>query len=339
MTEKVKELAPKIWEEIQKSQKILMHLHPSPDADAAGSALALAFFLKKLGKEVTIIGGDSSLPETLNFLPGFSQIIPKNYFQITPQDFDLFLIIDTSSLNQISKVDKVILPETLTTIVIDHHATNENFAKINLAETSYPATAQIIYDLFQLWGVEITPEMAICLFMGVYTDSMFKYSKTNHDTFLMAADLINKYPDFAQAVLRYENNQQAENISYLGLALSSLEKYFSGKVIVSIVPNQELIKRGIKQEHTEKMEIANYIKSVIGWEIGISFTEVRPQVVNISLRTRDEKKYDVSKIAAATGFGGGHPAAAGATLKMPFAEAKKFLLETIKKVYPELGEP
>jgi len=36
---------------------------------------------------------------------------------------------------------------------------------------------------------------------------------------------------------------------------------------------------------------------------------------------------------------GGHMYAAGATFKMPFNQAKKHLLQTIQKVYPDLGQP
>jgi len=341
MTEKVKQYAPKIWEQIQKSKKILMHLHPSPDGDSVGGVLAMTHLFKRIGKKVTIISGDSVLPKSLSFLPGFGEILPKNYFQIKPEDFDLFLILDTSSLNQISKIDKIVFPEKLTTIVIDHHSTNEGFGTIDLVETSYSATCRILYDLIKEWRQPITAEMAVCLLMGIYTDSGgFKYLlKTSRETFLAAADLITIYPDFPKAIFTYENMGQPEQISYLGLALSSIETFFSGKVAMAVVPYKELAKRGIKKEHTDKMEVSNYLKSVVGWEIGISFTEVEPNVVNLSLRTRDAEKFNVAKIALATGFGGGLKAAAGATLKMPFQEAKKFLLETIKKVYPGLGEP
>ena len=67
--------------------------------------------------------------------------------------------------------------------------------------------------------------------------------------------------------------------------------------------------------------------------------EKEPHNVRISMRTRDAQKFDVAKIAIGTGFGGGHPAAAGARLKMSLPEAKKPLLETIQKVYPDLGQP
>ena len=136
-----------------------------------------------------------------------------------------------------------------------------------------------------------------------------------------------------------ENNHEPEQIKFIGLALSKIELYFEGKVAISAVPYEELKKQGIQEVHTEKAQVSEMLKSVKGWEIGVRFTEAEPGVVTISIRTRDANKYDVSKIAVATGFGGGHMYAAGATFKMPFNQAKKHLLQTIQKVYPDLGQP
>ena len=85
-------------------------------------------------------------------------------------------------------------------------------------------------------------------------------------------------------------------------------------------------------------ELSNIIKSAVGNDISVSLTEDQPNVVNVSMRRRDEK-YDLAKIVVATGSGGGHPVAAGATLKMSMPKAIDFILETIRKVYPELGQP
>lgn len=78
------------------------------------------------------------------------------------------------------------------------------------------------------------------------------------------------------------------------------------------------------------------LKSVVGWDIAISMVEVDTNKINVSFRTRNANKYDVSKIALATGFGGGHRAASGATIPLSLHGAKKLVLDTIKKLYPNL---
>jgi nanoRNase/pAp phosphatase (c-di-AMP/oligoRNAs hydrolase) len=61
-------------------------------------------------------------------------------------------------------------------------------------------------------------------------------------------------------------------------------------------------------------------------------------VVKVSIRTRDSKTYDLSKIAAATKAGGGHKAAAGATINQPLNEAKITITNIIKKIYPKIAK-
>ena len=79
-----------IFEEIQKAKSILLHLHPSPDCDSQGSALAMYHALTGLGKKVTIIKGDSDLDPNMAHLPGADAIVPKNFLEIDQNDFDLF---------------------------------------------------------------------------------------------------------------------------------------------------------------------------------------------------------------------------------------------------------
>lgn len=340
MSEKVQKIAPVILAEIQKADNILLHLHPSPDGDSLGSALALLSALENLGKKATLIKGDSDSPQTLSHLPCFEKIVQKNYFETDLSFFDLFIILDASSPNMVSKKGEVKFPKDLKTVVIDHHSTNSEFGLINLVLTDYPATAQIVYDLLKTWGRPVTPEIAANLFVGVYTDTGgFKYPGTNRDTFLIAADLITIYPDFAKTIFLLENSFEPQNLAFIALALSSVEHYFNGQLALSKVSFKKLRQKGLEKRHTERIEIPNFLKSVKGWEIGASLVEAEPNLVKVSLRTRDAEKYDLGAIAHATGFGGGHKAAAGAAFKMPLPKAKKLLLETIKSLHPELGKP
>lgn len=337
MTDKVKTMAPLIWEEIKKSKNILLHCHPSPDPDSVGSALAMMHILNALGKKVTVILGDSTPPSSLKVLPGSEKIEQINFFQVDLSKFDTFIILDTSSPEQVSKKGPVVFPDSLNTIIIDHHKSNKEFAKTNLVDVNYPATCQIIYDLLKEWKLEITPDTALCLFTGIYTDTGgFQYKPADSSTFLAAAELVKINPDFSQAIFELENNNEPGQILYKGLALSSIELYFNKQLAMSAVPYEELQKKGIKTSDTEKAEISNTLKSVIGWEIGCAFSETEKSRINISLRTRG--KYDVAKIASALPGGGGHFAAAGATLFMPYEEAKKLFLDTVQKIYPELGK-
>lgn len=338
MPDKVKQLAPQIWSEIQKANKILLHCHPSPDGDSVGGILASKFALESLGKRVTAIWGDSPPSQLLKSLPGFENIIAKNWTQIDPSEFDLFIIQDSSSPGMISKLGEVIFPDKLSTVIIDHHSTNKEYAKINLVETSYPSVCQILFDLFQEWKIKLTPEISINLFMGMYTDTGgFKYPLTTADTFRAAAKLAETGIDFPKIIFEMENSQDPKSIEYMGLFFSNIKHYFSEKVAICSVTYQQLLDSKIPVD-IEVPELSNIIKSAIGNDISISLTEDQPNVVSVSMRRRNDK-YDLAKIALASGYGGGHPVAAGARIPMSISESKKLILETIQKIYPELGQP
>lgn len=338
MTDKVKQLAPEIWAEIQKANKILLHLHAGPDPDSAGSALAMMHMLKSLGKNVTVIAGDSKLSPSMAAIPGYDQIIPKNYFEINPADYELFIILDSSNLDQISKKGEIKFPQELKTIKIDHHQGDANFANIDLVDTSYCATAHIIYDLMTQWKTKITPEMAACLFSGIYSDTGgFKYPPTNWQTLLAGSELAKIYPDYFRIIFELENSRTPKQLEFLGLALNSIENHFSNKVAISFISYEDLQKHGITKDDTKNVELPNILKSVTGWIIGISAIETTPGKMEIGLRKREYEGPDLSVLARALD-GGGHKAAAGGIIKMPFVEAKKYLLKKIQEVYPDLRQ-
>jgi len=340
MTDLVKSLAPSIWSEIQSAQKILFCCHPSPDPDSIGSNLAFSLALEAIGKQTTVLAGDSELPKSVSHLPGVDRIVPRNFLQADLSQYDLFIALDASGLEQITKEGPINFPSSLSVVVIDHHHTNNSFGRVNLVDTAYISVGEIVYDLFSLWNIPTTSDIAANLYLAMYTDSGgFKYEKTTPATYEIASKLIKIYPDFSQLVFKYENQNDPERIYYEGLALTSVKLFFNNQVAISLIEYPQLNKLGIRKVHTDKSEIANALKSVIGWQIGISFVEKVPRIVSLSFRTRDPVNFDVCRIAQATKFGGGHPAAAGATLKMPFDEALKYLLDTIASVYPQLGTP
>lgn len=338
METKNKELVGQIWKEIEKASNILLHLHPSPDGDSVGSTLAVMYVLEGMGKKVTLISGDSNPPPTLSSLPGFEKIINQQIEKINLSNYDLFLILDSAAMEQVTRKHDLEIPENLMTIVIDHHQSNTRFGKINLVDESSPATCQIIFELLSIWKIIITPEIADCLYVGIYTDTGgFKYPPTSAVTLAAAAELSAISTNFINIIFLMENNNSPGRIKFLGMALSAIELFYNDNVAISAVSQKQLQSQSISSNDCEKANIPNLLKSVIGWNIGISMVETESGAVNVSMRTRDAKKYDVSKLAVAIG-GGGHPAAAGGTINMSLSDAKTHLLEKAKEVYLELAD-
>ncbi len=334
-----KKISQEIWQSIQKAKRILLHCHANTDGDSVGSALAMAQALRSMGKEATIIAGDNApMPGYLSFLPGFDTIVPKDFFQVNLADFDLFIVLDSAAPGQISRKATIAFPLSIPTIIIDHHVSNTRFAGINLVDTSSPATCQILHGLFVEWGIVIDHDIALCLFIGIYTDTGgFKYAGTTEKTFQIGADLVRLVPEFTKYIFQIENNKSEHWVRFMRLSFNNIQLWYGNGVAVTTISQEDMKKADITSEELgESGGFANTLKSVVGWNVGMTCTEEKPGEMKISFRTRDAERFDVSKIAVALG-GGGHKAAAGASIKGTLPEVLAKIKKEIGNIYPELA--
>ncbi len=324
----IKEIA----KEIVKYNNILLTCHPSPDPDSVGSNLAMKLALEQLGKKVTLIQGDNEIPSAFQF-PGVETIIKKAYSEIDINDFDLFIILDVSTKNRITTKGEVIFPDSLSTIHIDHHVKDENFAKFQWSDTSYASTTLMLYDLFREMEIKINHDIALNLFIGIYTDTGgFRYGNNPERALKVAAELAFIAPDYVKTLFIMENSHTKEGLLFEGLAFSSLNTLYDDRLAMSAISNEEIKKLNIKKEDIYSGYISNKLKSVKGFDISATLLEFSPEEIRVSFRTRDQEKYDLSKIAIALG-GGGHKGAAGAVLNMSLPEAIEKVAKTAKEIY------
>ncbi len=333
ISDKIREQAPAILAEVERARSILLHCHPTPDPDSVGSALGMKFALESLGKKVTLIAGDSPIPEAFGLFPGVHDILAKNYFELTLADFDLFIILDSSNAGMVSKKGEVSFPPGMTTVVIDHHASNVGFGTVNLIDPSSPATAQIVFDLLQVWKVEVTPSIAANIFMGIYADTGgFKYAGTTPHTFEVASILSRIYPEYAKVIDYMENDQDPSYAAFIGLGLTSVKEYFGGLLALAEVPYARLIDTHIDPEKVSPSSVSRFMRTVRAWTITGTAVEIAMNETRFSFRSKDVEKYNLSGLMASLG-GGGHPAAAGLTLKLPLSQAVQKVVETMKDMY------
>jgi phosphoesterase RecJ-like protein len=332
-------LAEDIYQLIQDSENVLLVCHPGPDGDSLGSNIAMYNYIKSLGKEATIISGDDNPPHYLSFMPGYDLIQISNFADFNKADFDLLLICDMPTIKRISNLSEIHIPNHLKVAIVDHHPLEETMFDAEYRDPDCISACQLVYRLLKSWGVEITPDMAAALFIGNFTDSGgFRYQLVNAETFTMASELVSVYPDFHKLIFEMDNNNTKDRLKFEGLMLGNIETFFNDQVAISSITLAKIESNKIPPEEASGANIANRLKSVTGWELGISLVEKRPGKVAVGFRTREVETHPVTPIAQKVG-GGGHKAASGALISGTVEQAKKMILEAIAETYPEFGKP
>jgi phosphoesterase RecJ-like protein len=164
------EEAGAISEIIDSAKNIVVVQADNPDADSVASALALEQILGDIGKEVTLYCG-VDLPSYLHYLPGSDRVVTE-----LPKQFDLSIIVDTSSETLLEKLSKTGAKSWLAakpSIVIDHHATQPTitFAKIIFNHKAV-ATGELIFELSSQLGWNINIEAKNLLTYAILSDSL-----------------------------------------------------------------------------------------------------------------------------------------------------------------------
>lgn len=166
---------------------------------------------KKLGSE-----GDSlviSFPYTDGAIDKVTYTIEDGYFNLLVQPKENQTKLDPSQVRYTyagGKIDAVVTidapsPEYLgelytlqpeefknrDIINIDRHLTNTQFGTVNAVGKNFSSTSEIVLKIIQTLAVEITPEMATNLFLGIKeaTNNFTAYS-VNHQTFENCAYLL-----------------------------------------------------------------------------------------------------------------------------------------------------
>jgi phosphoesterase RecJ-like protein len=317
-------VAPSINAEIANAERILLLTHTNPDGDAIGSMLGMWHVLQTMGKHATPLAS-STVPEFLGNLPGIEEVIVYERGSALPTA-DLVIMMDTASLPRVGSVydDHAASLEALPLIVIDHHVTNTGPGQINLIDPNAASTAELIYCLLHEMRAPITPEVATCLLMGLTTDTQsFQTNSTRPQSLRIAADMIEAGADRASIVDAVYFSTPYGTAHLLGLSLSQIQRE-KGLIWTHITLEMERITQADDDAYDAVTAI---LQRIAGMSVAVLFRERGPEEVKISLRS--QLGIDVASIARIWG-GGGHMHAAGATVRLPLAEAKQEVLAAVR---------
>jgi phosphoesterase RecJ-like protein len=169
------------------NDRFLLTTHEGPDGDALGSLLAMQGILEQLGKDsvMFLAAKEFPLPVEYRFLP------LTDVFHEPPADVvdRVLVFLDCGNIDRMPV--SFLQREGAQVLNIDHHHDNTRFGTVNVVDTDASCTAQIVFEISKRLGIEITPELASALYVGLITDTgRFMYENTDAAAHRMAAELI-----------------------------------------------------------------------------------------------------------------------------------------------------
>ncbi|WMJ23012.1 bifunctional oligoribonuclease/PAP phosphatase NrnA [Paludicola sp. MB14-C6] len=299
------------------SDNVLIITHKSPDGDTLGSAFALYNALKSLQKKARV--------ECSDIFPQRFQYLMEGYEH---QEFkpDYIVAVDVAAIQLFGSNLEHYAQDV--DLCIDHHPSNELYAKDTYLVAKASATCEMMYDIICDMNIAITKQIADCLYTGLATDTgCFRFSNTTEKTHRTAADLFGFGANYEWINRILFETKSKSRVRMEQLALSSIEYYYSDYVAL-IAITQKMIEEANADE-SELDGVASIPRTIEGVEIGITMREKAEGGYKISIRTAS--KVDASQLCALFN-GGGHKRAAGCFIDSDLKTTKRLLLDAIQSI-------
>ena len=303
---------------LNKSNKIYISAHINPDGDAIGSTLAIYFALKKLGKDVHVVM--PSYSNVFSLLPGVNLCVDA----IENKEYDLLIALDSSDNTRLA-ISEQEYKLAKKVIMLDHHQISKPYGDFRYIDDTKSSASEIAYLFIKYLDIEIDKDMATLLYAGIMTDTgSFNYNNTSSDTHRIVADLIDYGAETVMVCKKLNDTIKESKLKLIAKAIDNMEVFYNGKMRYSYIPYDDIKNLGIDDEDAEGM--TNYLRSVEGTEVAVYVRGKSDGTNKVSMRSGGN--VDISKIAISFG-GGGHPRAAGYTMKESEEIEKQKLIKVV----------
>jgi bifunctional oligoribonuclease and PAP phosphatase NrnA len=310
-------------------KRIVIVTHFKPDADALGSSLGLALYLKKKGHNVTVIT-PSDYPEFLWWMAGNDEVLifqkdkPRRAQELIAAA-EVIFCLDFSSLNRIDSLGEMVKDSRARKVLVDHHLEPENFADFEQWDDKAASTAELVFELIRELGDEalIDSDIANNLYAGIMTDTGgFRHSNTRHKQFEIAGELVGLGADPSRVSKLIYDTNSIERLRLMGYVLSNkLQVLPEFRTAYMVLSSEELKRFGSQTGDTEGL--VNYGLSIKGVRLSVMISDRKE---NIKLSFRSLGNFSVNDFARAHFDGGGHRNAAGGQTNVSLDETlQKFL--------------
>ena len=295
-------------------KNILITTHHKPDADALGSSLGLAGYLKKKGHRVIVVT-PSDYPAFLNWMPGHEEVLvyePQTDARVRKlvAESQVIFCLDFSALSRINEMGDMVRQSPAFKVMIDHHMFPEDFAQVTISDTRAAATCELVFEVIRALGDQdlIDAPIGECLYAGIMTDTgSFRHPSTSRNVHLIIAELIAAGVNTARVHRLIYDNHTLTRLRFLGYALKDkLVVHPEYNTAYIAITQEELKQYDSRTGDTEGL--VNFALSIEGIVFAALIIDRGP-AVKMSFRSVGD--FSVNEFARAHFNGGGHHNAAG----------------------------
>lgn len=303
-----------IYGQLAGKKKIVITTHQKPDADAMGSSLGLAHFLRQFGHDVTVIS-PTNWARWLDWMEGTADVLDYELHRVESErildEAEWLFCLDHNHFSRTKNLAPKLALLSCTKILIDHHQEPDTASfHYGVSNTGKSSTCEMVYDFIVGSGHrdKINIFVAECLYAGVVADTgSFRFSSTHASVHRMVAYLKELGMEHTKVHEALYDNFLENRLRFLGHVLTNrLEIDYELNTALMWVSKQELLKYDIRTGDTEGL--VNYPLSIQGIKL-VGLVIDRDEERKWSFRSKGG--FDCNTFARKYFSGGGHFNAAG----------------------------
>ena len=299
---------------------ILILTHKRPDGDTLGCAVGLCALLRQCGKTAWVLNNPDATSRFTPYLEGY--IAPEGFV------YDKVVAVDVAALGLFGAEARAIADSRGVDLCIDHHPSNEHYAKETCVEADKAACGEIIYKIVSELG-HLDDQIAAMLYLAISTDTgCFVYNNTTPHTHAVAAVLMERDIHYKAINKRHFRTKSMVRLQIESRLLEHMEVLEEGKVVLSAITLADLAELHAREEDVE--DIAAFLGQIEGVKVSATIRELEGGECKISLRT-DPDYLNATQTCALLG-GGGHEAASACAVTGTVRQAQEAMKQAILQV-------
>lgn len=317
------------------AQHVAITSHRSPDADAVGTSLALARYLRSTGKEVTCLLPDAP-DEALDWMPGVEDIVKFDADPGKAQEAlnraDVLFALDYNGMGRLGPMADAAQAATGTWLMVDHHMGPEDFPTARVHDARCSSTAELLYGVIAgLGGRDAVDAVgASLLYAGMMTDTgSFRFRSVSSETHRVIAEMMDRGLDHTAVHEAIFGEQPMDRMQLHAFAVvERMEVHPEFETAFVHLTAEDMARFNYRAGYTEGL--VNKALGVAGVKVAVF---VKESTDRVKMSFRSVGNYSVRDLAEQHFDGGGHHNAAGGASR----ESIGVVMARLRGLLPEIA--